>query len=159
MRSPGVWIVVIALFVAHFLLHAGFGMGASAPDLLTVALLLAAREVGVGTAAGLGLVFGLLEDSLSVLSFGANGLALALIGTAGAATRDLFVGDSLIFRVSYFVAGKLLRDLIRWMATAQSLRPPFLDDVVIQGLLGGVYAAATAIVLLALTGLWRDSSR
>lgn len=159
MRSPGVWIVVAALFVVHFLLHVGLGLGASAPDLLTVALLIAAREVGVGTAAGIGLLFGLLEDSLSVLSFGANGLALALIGTAGAATRDLFVGDSLIFRVSYFVAGKFLRDLIRWLATAEALRPAFLDQVVVHGLLGGVYAAATAIVILALTGLWRESSR
>jgi cell shape-determining protein MreD len=154
-----VWILVAALFVAHFLLHVGLGLGASAPDLLTVALLIAAREVGVGTAAGIGLVFGLLEDSLSVLSFGANGLALAAIGTAGAATRDLFVGDSLVFRVSYFVAGKFLRDLIRWLATAESVRPPFLEQVVEQGLLGGVYAAATAVVLLALTGLWHESSR
>jgi rod shape-determining protein MreD len=150
--------MVAALFLAHFLLHVGLGLGASAPDLLTVALLIAAREVGVGTAAGIGLFFGLLEDSLSVLSFGANGLAMALIGTAGAATRDLFVGDSLTFRVSYFVAGKFLRDLIRWMATAESLRPPFLEQVVTQGLLGGVFAAATAIVLLAVTGLWRESS-
>ena len=153
------WIVVVALFVAHFLLHVGVGLGSSAPDLLTVAVLIAAREVGVGTAAGIGLFFGLLEDSLSVLSFGANGLAMALIGTAGAATRDLFVGDSLIFRVSYFVAGKFLHDLIRWLATTESLRPPFFEQVVTRGLLAGAYAAAAAMVLLALTGLWRESSR
>lgn len=158
MRSPGVWIVVAVLFLLHFLLHVGLGLGASAPDLLTVALLIAAREVGVGTAAGIGLAFGLLEDALGVLSFGANGLAMAVLGTAGAATRDLFVGDSLIFRVSYFVAGKLLRDLIRWLATAESVRPAFLDQVVVHGLVGGVYAAATAIALLAVTGLWRESA-
>ena len=114
MRSRAlVWFVVAGLFLLHFLLHVGMGLGRVAPDLLTVALLLAAREVGVGTAAASGLVLGLLEDALSVLSFGANAVAMSIVGLLGAVTRDLFVGDSLFFLVSYFVAGKFVRDLLR----------------------------------------------
>ncbi len=156
---PLVWVVVAALFVLHFFLHVGLGLGSQAPDLLTVALLLAAREVGVGTAAGIGLVFGLLEDALSVLSFGANTVAMVVLGAAGAATRDLFVGDSLVFLVSYFLAGKFLRDLIHWVVTGEAVRQPFVDQVLVQGFVGGVYAAATAIVVVMLTGLWRESAR
>lgn len=154
-----VWIVVAGLFLLHFVLHVGFGLGRIAPDLLTVALLLAAREVGVGSAAGTGLAFGLMEDALSVLSFGANGVAMGVVGLVGAVTRDLFVGDSLFFLVSYFVLGKFLRDLLHWIVVGGALRQPFVDQVLVQGLLGGLYAAAVGIVIMAVTGLWRDPLR
>ncbi|HSG08258.1 MAG TPA: rod shape-determining protein MreD [Longimicrobiales bacterium] len=160
MRSRGlVWLVVSGLFLLHFLLHVGFGLGRGAPDLLTVALLLAAREVGVGTAAGTGFLFGLLEDSLSVLSFGANGVAMSLVGLAGAVTRDLFVGDSLFFLVSYFVLGKFVRDLLHWVVVGDAVRQPFLEHVLLQGLLGGLYAALVGLAVMAVTGLWREGPR
>lgn len=160
MRSRGlVWLVVSGLFLLHFLLHVGFGLGRGAPDLLTVALLLAAREVGVGTAAGTGFLFGLLEDSLSVLSFGANGVAMSLVGFAGAVTRDLFVGDSLFFLVSYFVLGKFVRDLLHWVVVGDAVRQPFLEHVLLQGLLGGLYAALVGLAVMAVTGLWREGPR
>ena len=90
MKAPVlVGILVGVLFVLHFLLHVGFGFGAGAPDLLTIALLLAAREIGMGRAALLGLCFGLLEDALSVLAFGANTIAMTVAAVGGAFTRDL----------------------------------------------------------------------
>jgi rod shape-determining protein MreD len=154
-----VWIVVAGLVLLHFFLHVGFGLGHGAPDLLTVALLLAAREVGVGTAAGVGLSFGLLEDALSVLSFGANAVSMTVVGLLGAVTRDLFVGDSLVFLVSYFVLGKWVRDLLAWLMMGERLRHAFTDQVVVQGLLGGIYAAAVGIAVMAVTGLWREAPR
>jgi rod shape-determining protein MreD len=154
-----VWLVVAGLVVAHFLLHVGFSLGRAAPDLLTVALLIAAREVGVGTAAGIGLGFGLLEDALSVLSFGVNALSMTVVGLLGAITRDLFVGDSLLFLVSYFVLGKWVRDLASWLMMGEALRQPFADQVLVHGLLGGAYAAAVGIVVMALSGLWQEARR
>jgi cell shape-determining protein MreD len=155
--DPRVWVVVVTLFLGHFLLHVGFDIGPAAPDLLTVAMLLSAREIGMGRAAGLGLVFGLLEDALSVLSFGANTVAMTVVGALGAITRDLFVGDSLLFLVSYFVIGKWLGDFIRWVMVGEGLRQPFVDQVLVQGLVGGLYAAVVGIALMALTGLWKES--
>lgn len=155
--GPVFWTVVAGLGILHFLLHVGFGLGPVAPDLATVALLLAAREVGMGTAAGAGFAIGLLEDALSVLSFGANGVAMALVGIVGAVTRDLFVGDSLVFLVSYFVAGKFLRDLVHWIMVGEELRQPFVDQVLVQGMVGAVYAAVVGIFVLAVTGLWREA--
>lgn len=160
MRSGAVvWVVVAGLFVLHFLLHVGLGIGGAAPDLLTVALLLAAREVGMGWGAGVGLLFGLLEDALSVLSFGANSVAMTMLGLAGATTRDLFVGDSLVFLVSYFVVGKFFRDLLHWVVVGGALREPFVSHVLVEGLLGGLYAAVVGILLMAVTGLWREGPR
>ncbi len=154
-----VWVVVAVLFLLHFFLHVGLGLGPVAPDLLTVALLLAAREVSIGAAAGTGFVFGLLEDALSVLSFGANTIAMTLIGALGALTRDLFVGDSLVFLVSYFVAGKWLRDLVHWLMVSDALRRPFVDQVMVQGVIGGIYAAVVGVFVMAVAGLWREAPR
>ena len=151
-RSPGTWILVVALVIAHFVLHVGLGYGRGAPDLLTVGLLLAAREVGIGAAAVVGLMFGLLEDALSVLAFGANTVTMTAIGIAGAFTRDLFVGDSRLFLVSYLFVGKWMRDLLHWLLMSSNLRQPFFAEVVGQGMLAAAYAAIVGIALLTLLG-------
>jgi len=157
MRSGwALWGLAVGLFFLHFLLHVGFGIGGGAPDLLTVALLLVAREVGLGSAAGVGLAFGLLEDALGVLSFGAAGFAMTVVGMVGAATRDLFVGDSLLFVGSYFLLGKWTRDLLHWVAAGEALRQPFVDQVLIQGFVAAVYAAAVGLLLTELIGLRKD---
>ena len=152
-----VWLLFAALSLTHLLLHVGFGIGRAAPDLLTVALLLGAREMGMGRAAGMGLFFGLVEDALSVLSFGANSVAMTIVAALGAITRDLFVGDSILFLVLYFVIGKWIRDLVHWLMVGESLRQPFVDQVVVQGLIGGTYAAVVGMVLVAVTGLSREA--
>jgi rod shape-determining protein MreD len=156
-RRPVVWVLAAILFLLHFVLHIGFGIGRAAPDLLTIGLLLLAREVGVGTAAGVGLFFGLLEDSLSVLAFGANSVAMTAIGILGALTRDLFVGDSRLFVVSYLFVGKLLRDLAHWVLVGSELRQPFSDQVVTQGGVGALYVAGIGLGLTFLMRLTAES--
>jgi rod shape-determining protein MreD len=141
-------ILVPLLVILHFLLHLGMGIGPSAPDLLTLALLLAVREMGTGWGAGLGFFFGLLEDSFSGLAFGANTLALTLVGALGARTRDLFVGDSLLFFFFYLAAGKWLRDLLLWIATGDAGREPFLNAVLVDGSVAALYVALVGLLLL-----------
>ena len=153
-----VWLLVAVLAFSHLLLHVGFGIGRAAPDLLTVALLLGARELGMGRTAGLGLFFGLLQDALTVLSFGANSLAMTIVAVLGAVTRDLFVGDSTLFLVAYFVIGKWTRDLVYWVMVGESLRQPFVEQVVVQGLTGGVYTAVVGLGLLEITGLRQEAA-
>ena len=149
-RAWRTWILVVALVFLHLLLHVGLGYGRGAPDLLTVALLLAAREVGLGTAAAIGLFFGLLEDALSVPAFGANAVAMTAIGILGALTRDIFVGDSRLFAVSYFFVGKWMRDALHWIMIGEPLRQPFFDQVIVQGFVASAYAAAVGLAVVAL---------
>ena len=155
-RRWGLWALVAGLFVVHFVLHVGLGYGRGAPDLLTIGLLLVAREVGPGTAAVVGFLFGLVEDALSVLAFGANAVAMTAVGILGAFTRDLFVGDSRLFVVSYFFVGKWMRDFIHWIMVGEELRQSFWDQVVVQGMIGALYGAAVGLVLVSLLGRTRE---
>lgn len=156
-RRPTVWVLVASLVVLHFVLHVGFGIGRAAPDLLTIGLLLLARDVSVGTAAGVGLLFGLLEDSLSVLAFGANSVTMTAVGILGALTRDLFVGDSRLFVVSYLFFGKLARDFTHWVMVGEELRQPFAEEVIVRGGIGAFYLAGIGLGLTFLIRLTAES--
>ncbi|MFV2006054.1 MAG: hypothetical protein ACC667_01330 [Longimicrobiales bacterium] len=152
-------IVVVGLTALHFLLHVGFGLGDSAPDLLTVALLVSVREVEVGWGAGIGLVLGLLEDAFAALAFGASTVAMTIVGIAGARTRDLFVGDSLTFLVSYLFVGKWLKDLVYWIAVGEDIRQPFVESMLIGSSLAAAYATAVGVVAIAIGGSWWETAR
>ncbi|HET9984762.1 MAG TPA: rod shape-determining protein MreD [Longimicrobiales bacterium] len=114
-RNWGFWAFIAVLAVLHFLLHLGLGLGATAPDLLTVAVLLAARRLSGAAAAGVGLVLGLVQDSLSLVAFGADAVALAVLGFLGTRSRDFFVGDSLLFVAVYLFLGKWLHDVLYFL--------------------------------------------
>ena len=151
------WVLAFLLVVLHFFLHVGLSLGREAPDLLTLALLLLARELTVGRAAVLGLAFGLLEDALSVLAFGANSIAMTLVAVGGSVTRDLFVGDTRLFVVSYVFIGKWTRDLIHWIAVGEGLRQPFVEQVIIQGGIASLYLAGVGLVVAELWGAGREA--
>tara|TARA_B100001123_G_C14947147_1_gene882196 strand:+ start:198 stop:650 length:453 start_codon:yes stop_codon:yes gene_type:complete len=145
---------VLVLFTLHFVLHIGLSYGREAPDLLTLGLLIAARELSLGRAAGLGFVTGLLEDAMSLLAFGANSIAMTLVATGGSVTRDLFVGDSRLFFPAYVFAGKWTRDLIHWLAMGPEVRQPFIEQAVVEGSLGAIYVSGIAVVFSIVVSTW-----
>ena len=136
---------VLVLFTLHFVLHIGLSYGSEAPDLLTLGLLISARELSLARASGLGLVTGLLEDAMSLLAFGANSIAMTVVATGGSVTRGLFIGDSKLFFPAYVFAGKWTRDLIHWLAMGPEVRQPFIEQAVVEGSLGALYLAGIAI--------------
>ena len=153
-RPIVLWGVAFLLPVLHFFLHVGLGIGAWAPDLLTVGLLVTARQVRTGAAAGIGSALGLMEDALSILSFGANAMALTVVGILGARSRELFVGESLVFLASYLALGIWLRRAIHWLLTAEGPREEAIQALLVQAPAGALYGAAVGTLLLTATGAW-----
>ena len=149
-------LLVPSLVVLHFFIHVGFGIERAAPDLLTLALLLAARETGLGLGGAMGFFFGLLEDAFSVLAFGASTVAMTVVGILGARTRELFVGDSPLFFFVYLSAGKLLREMIHWAVAGEMVREPFLNLVLIDGGIAAIYLASVGLLLAFFLGGTRD---
>lgn len=148
--------VLVLLPILHFLLHVGFGMGRTAPDLLAVGLLLLAREVRTGTAAGIGFALGLLEDAFSLLAFGANALACTFVGILGSRSRDLFVGESLIFLMSYLFLGTWARVGLHWLVAGEEVRRDSGLVLLLEGPIDALYASAVGVALLLVTGVWRS---
>jgi rod shape-determining protein MreD len=157
-KSPALWAVAVLLPVLHFLLHVGFGFGAQAPDLLTIGLLVTARHVRPGTAAGLGFALGLVEDSLSTLSFGANATALTVVGFLGARSRDLFMGESLFFLASYLALGTWARMTLHWLLAGEALWAEAPRALLMEAPLGALYAAVIGTILVWVTGAWERES-
>jgi hypothetical protein len=157
-RRPVLTILVPAFVILHFFLHLGLGLGRGAPDLLTVALLLAVREVGIGAAGGFGFFFGLLEDSFSVLAFGANTLSMTLVGILGSRTRDLFVGESAGFHFWYLAIGIWGRGLVHWVVAGEGIREPFLNAVLVDGTVGALYGGLVGAFFLIPFGGTRRTS-
>ncbi|MFP3948176.1 MAG: hypothetical protein ACOC8K_09270 [Gemmatimonadota bacterium] len=156
--GKGFWLLLGGLVVLHFLLHLGFGIGRAAPDLLTLALLLGARSGGMALGAGLGFGLGLMQDAFSVLAFGSNALAMTVVGALGSFTRELFVGESILFVFVYLFAGKWMRDLLQWIAVGEGLREPFFQEMVVASGVSALYLAAVGIVLVAgLSGGLREA--
>lgn len=147
------WVFITILVVLHLLLHLGTGTGGAAPDLLTVAALLGARRVNRAGATVLGAALGLLRDALSLASFGADTIALALVAYAGARTRELFVGDSRLFVLAYLIVGGWVHEVIyRVLAVARGGLggAGFAVHLLLYAPLQALYAAVVGTAALAL---------
>jgi rod shape-determining protein MreD len=140
------WVLVGLLVCAHFVLHLSLGVGSAAPDLLTIAVLLAARQVPGGPAAGVGFVLGLLEDAVSLGAFGAAAVTQTVIGYVGARSRDLFVGDSGVFLGIYLFLGSWLQDALYFTLAGGVRRGEPVEALLVAAPLEAAYAAGVGLV-------------
>ena len=146
--------VTLILVFCHFVLKLGLGMGAEAPDLLTVALLFHVRRVHFGTAACVGFTLGMLEDAFALVAFGANTVAMTVVGILGVQTRAFFVPTtSLSFHLIYFVTGKWLRDFIHWiLQQAAGVTSGFIEPMILTAVPAALYAALVGVLVVKLIG-------
>jgi len=147
------WAVAALLPFLHFFFHVGIGWS-WAPDLLSVGLLLVAREFSMGRAAGVGFALGLLEDAFSILSFGANTMAMTIVGIFGSRSRDLFVGETFLFMISYLALGTWLRLAIHWFVAGEGRGGDPISVFFVRAPFEGLYAAVVGLSILLLTGAW-----
>lgn len=145
----GFWIFIALLVVLHFVLRVGMGLEQLAPDLLVVALLLAARDLRAGWAAGLGLLFGILDGALIPFHLGATAVVLTLIGFFGARSREMVAGESLIFIATYLFIGKWVFDTLLFLLTGEVFGPTAAYLVLVSPL-SALYAAAAGLVGISL---------
>jgi cell shape-determining protein MreD len=149
MRNSLLFVPLLVGFVfAHLLLRVGLGVGDAAPDLLTVSLLLSARQVRSGQAAGLGFFLGLLEDGFSILAFGANTLTLVVLALLASRTRDLLVSETPGFLLAYLTIGVWVRGILHWIVTAVDLRTRAVPALLIEAPVVAIYSASTVVLLL-----------
>lgn len=148
-RNWPFWALIALLVITHFALHLAVGLGATAPDLLTPAVLLGGRRARASVAAGLGFGLGLLQDSLSLDAFGADAVTLTLLGYLGARSRELFVGDNAVFLLVYLFSGKWLHDAIFYLLSGTPDHGGTAMWLLVFSPLAALYAAVAGVVAMA----------
>ncbi len=141
----GFWVFIALLVVLHFLLRVGLGYEQLAPDLLVVALLLAARHLQAGYATGFGVLLGIIDGSLVPSTLGASAVALAVLGFVGARSRELFSEDNYLLLALYLFVGKWVFDTILFLATGDLFRPG-ASYLLLVSPLTALYAAAAGLI-------------
>jgi rod shape-determining protein MreD len=143
------WIFIALLALLHFILQVTLGLGTRAPDLLAVAILLGARPLSGGAAAGLGFGLGILEDAVSITAFGAAAAAFTIVAYLGSRSRDLFIGESFFFFSLYLFLGKWAQQLLYYVLAPAVRRGEAVEALLVQAPLSAVYAAAAGLVAVA----------
>jgi cell shape-determining protein MreD len=135
---------IVLLVALHFVLRVGMGLGLLVPDLLVVALLLAARRVRPGPTAGLGLLFGVLDGAVNP-PLGPSAVAFTLLGFAASRMRDALAGDSPVTLALYLFAGKWLYDIARYVVVAATTTAGPVSELLLLSPLAALYAAAAGL--------------
>jgi rod shape-determining protein MreD len=144
--DAGFWGFIATLVIVHFVLHLSLGIGAWAPDLITLAVLLSARQLSGGGAAGVGFVLGLLTDAVSLAAFGAAAVTQTVVGYLGARSRDLFLGESVLFLALYLFMGAWLQDALYYGVAAGVRRGHALQSLFVYAPLEALYVSVAGIV-------------
>lgn len=155
-RSSPFWGFILVLVLLHLVLRLALGLTV-VPDLLVVAALLGARRLGAPGAALLGLVLGVIADSLAVVAFGATAVAFVIVCYLGSRTRNLFEGDSYLFAAIYVFIGAWLIFAIRFlvggfMARSQETLLQFAGSAALDSLHVAAAAVVSLIAFRAITG-------
>ena len=140
-------VFVVFLIALHLFLRVGLNVGFWAPDLLTIALLLAARRMPAGVAAGLGLAIGLIRDSVNLTTFGSDAVVMTVLGYLGSRTRDYFVGDSMFFLAIYLFLGKWTHDALYFIVGGSIGVEDAVSRLLVEAPLAAGYSALAGLIL------------
>jgi rod shape-determining protein MreD len=135
-------IAFAVLVLLHFTLRPLLGWRVG-PDFLVIALLLVAIRVRPGAAAVLGLVMGIVADSIELHAFGAGALAMCCVGFAASWLKAVFFADDMFLNAFFFFSGKWAFDIIFLLAERRVGGGELLRELL-------VWSPITAVV----TALW-----
>lgn len=146
-RKSTFWGFIVVLVLVHLTFRLALGM-TMVPDLIVVATLLGARRLGPPSASLLGLVLGVLADSLAVIAFGASAVAFVIVAYLGSRSRNLFEGDSYLFVAVYAFLGAWLIAALRYFVGGFMQRGEPLSYLISVVPLQSLYVAIAAVVSL-----------
>lgn len=147
---PSAFGIFVALLVLLDLtLHTGLGFGRLAPDLIAVAVLLAARRTIAVKAVLLALLLGLLDDAMGVGNLGGRALGLGVAALAGTWTRQVVEGEGPLFIIPYLFFGKWLTDaVVAIFRPAAAATPYELRELITTTPLEALWSAIAGSLLL-----------
>lgn len=153
MRPRAFGVFVAILVILDVTLRTGLGVGGLfAPDLIAVAVLLAARRWTAVRAVVLALVLGVLDDAMGIGNLGARSLALGAAAVVGTWTRQVVEGENPLFIVPYLFLGAWLANAIAMVVSPGGVSVTARADLFSAA---PIEAAATAVAGTAALAVFR----
>ena len=141
----------VATFLILVLLHYTLRplLGWRAPmDFLLLALLLSAIRVRPAVAAVIGLVLGIVSDSLTPESLGAGAVAMTIVGYLASWLKAVFFADNLALNAFFFFLGKWIFDVIYFSVEQRLGGIELIQQLLLWSPLSAAATAIAGILLL-----------
>ncbi len=141
----------VATFLILVLLHYTLRplLGWRAPmDFLLLALLLSAIRVRPAAAAIIGLVLGIVSDSLTPEALGAGAVAMTVVGYLASWLKAVFFADNLALNAFFFFLGKWIFDVIYFSIEQRISGIEMIQQLLLWSPLSAAATAIAGILLL-----------
>src|SRR6478672_13478639 len=141
----------VATFLILILLHYTLRplLGWRAPmDFLLLALLLSAIRVRPAVGAIIGLILGIVSDSLTPEALGAGAVAITVVGYLASWLKAVFFADNLALNAFFFFLGKWLFDLIYFVVEQRIGGIELVQQLLLWSPLSAAATAVAGVVLL-----------
>lgn len=141
----------VATFLILVLLHYTLRplLGWRAPmDFLLLALLLSAIRVRPAAAAVIGLVLGIVSDSLTPEALGAGAVAMTVVGYLASWLKAVFFADNLALNAFFFFLGKWIFDVIYFSVEQRLGGIELIQQLLLWSPLSAAATAIAGILLL-----------
>ncbi len=140
-------LVFLVLVLLHYTLRPLLGWRIG-PDFLVIALLVAAIRMRPGSAALLGLLLGIVADSLEPHAFGAGALAMTLVGFSASWLKAVFFADDVLLNAFFFLAGTWAFDAVYLLAEHRASGGELFVEILVWSPLKGVVTALFGLIVL-----------
>lgn len=140
-------ITFVVLVLLHYTLRPLLGWRAPM-DFLVLALLLASIRVRPAVAALIGLLVGLVADSLTPESLGAAAIAMTVVGYLASWLKAVFFADNLALNAFFFFVGKWAFDLIYFVVEQRLGGIELVQQLLLWSPLSAAATAVAGILLL-----------
>jgi rod shape-determining protein MreD len=152
------WLVLLVLLAAHFVLRPRLFPSPFAPNFVMVALLFFAIRSRPGAGAVAGFVVGLLTDAVAPTTFGAATIALTIVGYAAGWLKAVVFADNLLVTAVFVFAASWLRDLLELVASNALRSGSLVTQLLWLSPASALSTAAAAVVALLLFRGWLRSA-
>ncbi len=140
-------ITFVILVLLHYTLRPLLGWRAPM-DFLVLALLLASIRVRPAAAALVGLLMGLVADSLTPESLGAAAIAMTIVGYVASWLKAVFFADNLALNAFFFFLGKWSFDVIYFVVEQRLGGIELVQQLLLWSPLSAAATAVAGILLL-----------
>jgi len=140
-------ITFLILILLHYTLRPLLGWRAPM-DFLVLALLLTAIRVRPAVGAVIGLVLGIVSDSLTPDALGAGAVAMTVVGYLASWLKAVFFADNLALNAFFFFLGKWIFDVIYFTVEQRLGGIELIQQVLLWSPLSAAGTAVAGVLLL-----------